>query len=37
VAVGFGWRHRRNLAGILWVGYLPAVVVLIGALVAAAA
>jgi hypothetical protein len=37
VAVGFGWRHRRNLAGILWVGYLPAVVVLVGALVTAAA
>lgn len=26
--VAFGWRHRGDLAGILWVGYSPAVVVL---------
>ncbi len=35
-AVAFGWRHRGELAEILWVGYLPAVVVLVVALVMAA-
>lgn len=33
--VAFGWRHRSELAGVLWVGYVPAVLVLVGALVAA--
>lgn len=27
--VGFGWRHRRGLAVVLSVGYLPAAVVLV--------
>lgn len=31
-AVAFGLRHRHHLAGVLWIGYLPAVVVLAGAL-----
>jgi len=35
-AVVFGWTHRRDLPGILCVGYLPAVLVLVGALVVAA-
>jgi hypothetical protein len=29
-AVAFGWQQRRGLAGILWVGFAPAVVVLVG-------
>ena len=32
VAVASGWRRRAELAGVLWVGFTPAVVVLVGEL-----
>ena len=32
VAVVVGWRCRAELAGVLWVGFTPAVVVLVGEL-----
>lgn len=32
VAVAVGWRCRAELAGVLWVGFTPAVVVLVGEL-----
>ena len=31
--VAFGWQHRRELAGVLLIGFSPAVVVLVGQLV----
>lgn len=31
-AVAFGWRHRGELAGVLWVGFAPAVLVLVAEL-----
>lgn len=31
--IAFGWRNRRTMAGVLWVGFAPAVCVLVAELI----